>query len=82
MQATDLAIPAPGTGEKGGGMSIGIRGNGKFLAVWIVVTVVLCLILGAATGALIGGVWPGRVVGITGAVSAVLLVSRLSSRSS
>lgn len=63
-------------------MSFDIKGKGKFLAVWIAVTIVLCLILGAATGATIGGVWPGRVVGATSAVSAVLLVTRLSSRSS
>ena len=62
-------------------MSLSIKGKEKFLAVWIAGTIVLCLILGAATGAMIGGVWPGRVVGITSAVSSILLITRLSSRS-
>lgn len=63
-------------------MSFCIRGNGRFLAVWLAVTVALCFIGGAVTGVLAGGAWPGRVVGMIGAVSAVWLIIRLSGRSS
>ena len=59
-------------------MALQIKGNGKLMAIWLVVTIILACIGGAATGALVGGAWPGRVVGIIGAACSVWLVTRLS----
>ena len=59
-------------------MALKIKGNGKLIAIWLIVTVVLAMIGGAVTGAFVGGAWPGYVVSGIGTACVIWLIQRLS----
>ncbi len=62
-------------------MTMKIKGNGRLIAIWFVVAVILAMAGGAITGALEPGVWPGRVVAGIATGCVVWLFNRLSATS-